>query len=753
MHRGSRQSHSADKADHSASTTTRVLRSYPAGTRSRTSSNDENSSPNTHMSDSSLKSRSAVKERNYTSVSNRPAWNARKVPCKKPKQDQPSNPPQQQLSHDLQPHNSKPTRVDYEGDMQAAYRKELQKWKTARNSQKLLATRKSLSETVKPFVVPLRQSSPKPLISIIQNDIVVEQENNASKSISHVSKSSKIPRPLNRSASASFIPKRIPNHSLYSTNSVSSFTKKSESPTICRHISYPSLKSDVPLIETIVEKQFTVPQNHWLSDNTSCVEKSNDQPFFDPSILRSTAFVGSRRSSPQASATLKASTKKTDTNKPELDHALKRLKRTRLFRPFNCDRVSVQVINSFGTIVGESKYDLPTFNFFSVKDAQSAVKVGNYDLARAIFQIIAAETRNTAVAVKTPIGNGKWCVMSKPPTGFSRFWIAWANLEEMCGNKMTVLELFDRGDEAITLSSEKNILQTELYTYILRSSDQLGASADEHDRHKMDFDDDISVPVPTITDLSEMTPRAKKTPPLLKPLQSSRFTPYNSLKNSLDIDKALAPKPQFAQLIHTVAKNPAAQTNAKEFGELVGMLDQLSISEAATPKQKPSTRITQLGTLRESQFGNTFDAKDTNSIRGSVTILTPVRAKRNDRDILGVDQVITPVRRSVRNFKELKMHSTSTSDALEEKLELNTTLLPAENMSESELIKRELQSLHTGNVSRLMDKFGYAFVPNKALTQSQSIPTPVASQNWLHSKSTKPARNRLQSNHDNPTSK
>ncbi|KAH6577240.1 hypothetical protein BASA60_004175 [Batrachochytrium salamandrivorans] len=796
MYRSSRASAKSPPRQRTAPSASRI---YPAATHSRASSNNENSPQNTAALALPIKTTvytsSTASTSNASTASTRPNTRQKTKPKPVPSgsvvQDssrrtasiRTARPaiPRQMKQHPQSLHQQTTTAqcstenthsllqvsvANAALESQAARRKELHEWKAKRDLQKIAITKKTMTDTVKPFIVPPRQPSPKPQVSVVRNASKVDTD---AKNLtpSTLARPSRIPRSVARSNSVpSLGVSRIPRHSRISSSSESS----------C-----PPLLVNEPHSQVGFSLD---PQTQYLSlapapHSSASIHKGSDI-FLEDQYLASdrlSADMDKVKQTPHRNelyspkAVLETATRRAinvplSYNNPSnnssntflnMSTALDLLKRIGVFRPFNRARVNVQVSDSLGFTLCKYTVNLPTFNFFRLENALSAMHGGQHDVARAIFQIIASSSARADETVKTFLGNGKWCIDKQHPTSTARFWIEWANLEELCGNRMAVLDIFDRGDESITKSSERDALRTELHTYILRSSEELGSSADDHARNAMDFDDDLPIPVPMITDLSELTPRPKHSAQSRSSHFSftlaSRTLGSSVLCNSYSDPQRVSITPRARQApirLPISTKKTHGLANTREMGDLVGMLDHLTLSTTALKQTNPIGAVC-TKTPRSSKVVDSLSDGGAGDLKGSMTILTPVRANRKDRKSLGVDQVITPVRRSVRNFKDSMIRaSSSTQDLMEEEevgetLDKGTPIEDTHNNSTSGAlsIKLELKALQNGSVAKLMDKFGYAFVPNKALLGGQKIPTSVARRNWAYLKDTNTKINRI----------
>ncbi|KAH6582873.1 hypothetical protein BASA61_008284 [Batrachochytrium salamandrivorans] len=796
MYRSSRASAKSPPRQRTAPSASRI---YPAATHSRASSNNENSPQNTAALALPIKTTvytsSTASTSNASTASTRPNTRQKTKPKPVPSgsvvqdssrrtasirtarpailrqmKQHPQSLHQQTTTAQCSTENThsllQVSVANAALESQAARRKELHEWKAKRDLQKIAITKKTMTDTVKPFIVPPRQPSPKPQVSVVRNASKVDTD---AKNLtpSTLARPSRIPRSVARSNSVpSLGVSRIPRHSRISSSSESScpplFVNEPHSQvgfSLDPQTQYLSL-APAPHSSASIHKgsDIFLEDQYLASDRLSAdMDKVKQTPhrneLYSPKAVLETA---TRRAINVPLSYNNPSNNSSNTFL-NMSTALDLLKRIGVFRPFNRARVNVQVSDSLGFTLCKYTVNLPTFNFFRLENALSAMHGGQHDVARAIFQIIASSSARADETVKTFLGNGKWCIDKQHPTSTARFWIEWANLEELCGNRMAVLDIFDRGDESITKSSERDALRTELHTYILRSSEELGSSADDHARNAMDFDDDLPIPVPMITDLSELTPRPKHSAQSRSSHFSftlaSRTLGSSVLCNSYSDPQRVSITPRARQApirLPISTKKTPGLANTREMGDLVGMLDHLTLSTTALKQTNPMGAVC-TKTPRSSKVVDSLSDGGAGDLKGSMTILTPVRANRKDRKSLGVDQVITPVRRSVRNFKDSMIRaSSSTQDLMEEEevgetLDKGTPIEDTHNNSTSGAlsIKLELKALQNGSVAKLMDKFGYAFVPNKALLGGQKIPTSVARRNWAYLKDTNTKINRI----------
>ncbi|KAL2914502.1 hypothetical protein HK105_206069 [Polyrhizophydium stewartii] len=430
----------------------------------------------------------------------------------------------------------------------------------------------------------------------------------------------------------------------------------------------------------------------------------------------------------------------------EIATAVQQLKQTGIFAPFGKSTFRLRVVDARGYQVSEEKVKLPTVALFTMRNALMAAEEGNIELCRAILDIIAKTKCDPARPTKVFHGSASSRLMRTTPSLTARFWTMWANLEESWESRARVLEIFDRGDDAIKSPSERDALRAELHVYILRSSERMSTMANKYRAIDKAFADIDAVPVPTITSLgnsagsptrpssplrgmrhdnSSGSPTTPTTPRQLKKHVSFGLVAAKTTLGDFDS----TPRARHMMQANAVASGVPAASD--ELLDLVGLLDGLSVASArkqahVAPKHEDRR------------------AHDRTEPRGSVTLLTPVRANRKEREELGVDRVITSVRRSARNFKSVNQFprrdnrsafcDTSSDDQDDD------DHVPAFGVSGSISSSScsSLASLSDSSVSgsrpktpsksvaqpqasaaKLMDQFGYAYVPNKALQAQQ----------------------------------
>ncbi|KAJ3287974.1 hypothetical protein HK104_008388 [Borealophlyctis nickersoniae] len=132
--------------------------------------------------------------------------------------------------------------------------------------------------------------------------------------------------------------------------------------------------------------------------------------------------------------------------------------------------------------------------------------------------------------------------------------------------------------------------------------------------------------------------------------------------------------------------------------EVVDMLGEMSIAkklQRSTPAPEDVKKELEWGIkdrivekLKGKDTPKTVGVKYGQEEGSTVTVLTPVRAKKKDREALGVDTVLTPVRRSARHFREAPPNTEQ---------------------------KGNYSNNYDKELSQLLEGHGHAYVPNKAL--------------------------------------
>ncbi|KAI8924526.1 hypothetical protein BC831DRAFT_465208 [Entophlyctis helioformis] len=636
-------------------------------------------------------------------------------------------------------------------DEQAARRLQLEQWRQDKSRSKTSDSRAFL----KPFVVPPRAQPSKPAISVLLQD-----RSDAAGVPSSAAKA----RPLSSTPSSA-------------SATSASHLKHGSGRAAATQTSAPA-KKPLPLL---AQASRSMPVRHL--PNSTNVGSMPPHPFYEPIAssldrrkpsMDAIPYSGSgqssssstRRASADAIASIAANAivarqsldgqdRAQGASDQNISIALDRLKRMGLFLPGNRDCVFLRVVGPHGDVLTESPVLLPTFYLFSVSHAVAAAKAGKIEVARAMFELIAGAKHNGSRAVKmfTGVDGHGTCqtrILARPPAATAKFWVAWAAFEEAWGNHRAVFEIFDRAEEHISTTSDRELLRTEFHLYGMRTGDRFGQAADEHMRAEQCLEASAAPePEPHLASLDKPfngigsdaaqdddcgATRVHANPLTAKPILKKNAT--------LVPHAAHNAKPATAQIAETSDKNVSRTLNSNLTGDLATLadiLDGLSIAQTPKVKAKNTVSFHGLGPASESKRplfqtsrAGVSDAAGS-GVRGSVTILTPIRAKKKERELFGVDKVVTPVRRSVRNMDESVLPSDD-DDAEEESGENQNDRMsrkPATGRSATH--GGDFDAVHHNAVSKMLKAYDYAYVPNKALQDEQSIPV-TPRRGWLRSR-------------------
>ncbi|KAI9203271.1 uncharacterized protein BJ171DRAFT_148783 [Polychytrium aggregatum] len=186
------------------------------------------------------------------------------------------------------------------------------------------------------------------------------------------------------------------------------------------------------------------------------------------------------------------------------------------------------------------------------------------------------------------------------------------------------------------------------------------------------------------------------------------------------LDRTAAGGPQTG---HTAGlAPPRVRSNKEPVSAIVKTLRRLSVADDSLSIEEPheddldgfvkieqsgqtksTTGQAATGTPRKKQLGVKFGADDGQG--SSITILTPVKAKKQQREELGVEEVLTPVRRSRRLFCE--------ADYVASVMDLDATPTTAGQIKrEDAAVKQEYDDGRHHGPGRLHDGIGKGNVAN-----------------------------------------
>lgn len=141
-----------------------------------------------------------------------------------------------------------------------------------------------------------------------------------------------------------------------------------------------------------------------------------------------------------------------------------------------------------------------------------------------------------------------------------------------------------------------------------------------------------------------------------------------------------------------------------------------SVIQSASSHRKNPIKKKMLGVrfdVEKQPLHNTAEKDDTGSV---VIVMTPVRAKKKEREVLGVDSVVTPVRRSRRLYNDNDY--VATREELEEAKEQSGSLSSSSTSSSTSPCTTDQGN--KDQLSKLLAEHGFAYVPNKAFPLPQT---------------------------------
>ncbi|KAI8815433.1 hypothetical protein BJ742DRAFT_16314 [Cladochytrium replicatum] len=158
--------------------------------------------------------------------------------------------------------------------------------------------------------------------------------------------------------------------------------------------------------------------------------------------------------------------------------------------------------------------------------------------------------------------------------------------------------------------------------------------------------------------------------------------------------------------------------------------DVFSSSTHNTPRNRRKSTVSRRKKeiSKKVRVGVRVDGDSEETAGSRVTVLTPRKARQNERESLGVTEIITPVRRSRRLFDE-SMYAPTQAEAHEIMENLDKPYEINSNDSARDIDDKENeQSLYPASglmkqaagrqgekISKLLENYGYAYAPNKML--------------------------------------
>jgi hypothetical protein len=272
-------------------------------------------------------------------------------------------------------------------------------------------------------------------------------------------------------------------------------------------------------------------------------------------------------------------------------------------------------------ITSHKNIALPVVALFKMQDVIDAVEDGKEDLAKAILQIISiASSQDHPTMI---MSKNRWVHIKTPLHKRLPFWLLWSSFEEKWGNVEAAAHIF--------LKAIDNIEDLQQKQYLVEQYRRLES------RH---------APVKTKLVMSDNNSLSKL----------EQETPAEH--------KIMGRKPaDFVELIHDLKRLSVKENNHSKTKQEPNPLLFSPVIKSVNSKKMIGVPI--------------FD--ESNPAR--VTVLTPMKASRKHQVALGVENVITPVRRSMRLFSSNELDSMNTTERVE----------------------------------ALLMQYGYAFIPNEVI--------------------------------------
>ncbi|KAI8814295.1 hypothetical protein BJ742DRAFT_331205 [Cladochytrium replicatum] len=408
----------------------------------------------------------------------------------------------------------------------------------------------------------------------------------------------------------------------------------------------------------------------------------------------------------------------------------------------------------------EYNVEMPSIAIFTAADAIKCGEEGDIDLARAIFEIISVDVskKGDQKVSTTILFSGvtrRW--HAYPEAACPRFWITWANWEEDKGNPMGALtvcetamgKFTDKEDIELIYATVKRIFESidndagdPIVDDNFREEEQLMGQQKEQDNSITETAVENPIQTPRNTtfqktwrpslnsqngDPFDDTPEPVFGRLFGKPV---RGTPHpghggnDSLAKimndvSLEDDDSDALDPAETQTEsddeHHSHKKASLDQNDNDCDVFLASAQKTSRDRRKSPVNRRKSEMS-----KKVRVGVRVDEDSEETTGSRVTVLTPRKARKNERESLGVSEIITPVRRSRRLFDE-SMYVPTQAEALEimENLE-KPYKFECDASVRNRDDKENEQSLfgHQGEkVSKLLENYGYAYAPNKVFMQ------------------------------------
>ncbi|KAI9091706.1 hypothetical protein DFS34DRAFT_634605 [Phlyctochytrium arcticum] len=404
----------------------------------------------------------------------------------------------------------------------------------------------------------------------------------------------------------------------------------------------------------------------------------------------------------------------------------------------------LRIINtSTGHCVKEDCIPIPCVSPLTWYDGFIAYKSGNAAVGRMIYSTLATTrcTEHTKGSYHITLrSNGELLYLKRSSIQMIEFWKSWIYFEWKLGHSsnaydilafalsilgsshLEALEQFWQSC-ANTLAIEETFERQDQVTYPIASTPEAKPMA---------VDQDITPPLPSWTFEGYRSPQSQfavtPSPPRSVFLEGKERnfadtpvfpeTPLQDLIKRVGASSSATPTPTpraFGSLLRSgrgpklAGSTPFARRRADIYGDIMGKLQDMTLGSPMPPSQhqeeEKENAAQQESTIVKMEPGKVAKPPKVGVRFGPtdgsrVTILTPVRTKKREKELLGSEHVITPVRRSMRNFKEADY----------------VTAPPSKNPLSDDPISTPTVAEPT--TDRLLQNYGYAYKPNKHLDQT-----------------------------------
>ncbi|KAJ3032754.1 hypothetical protein HDV00_007161 [Rhizophlyctis rosea] len=425
------------------------------------------------------------------------------------------------------------------------------------------------------------------------------------------------------------------------------------------------------------------------------------------------------------------------------------------FHLYLCQPIILRVIDPMtGQMVAAHKTPILPLELWTWHDAESLAQANHVQNARLVFQKLAGTAGNVEhPRVMFPCREGRriiWNHAWQHPL----FWIRWAQYEEAWGEIEEAFVIMARAISVMVGDEMEAKLFQHLESLKARHAEILWSSCSEEslsfahsvesivnsldisiDDGYEDEDEDAPIkqeeedrrhsPPPPRTWYTEDIKEGSQMPPLTAreytpeypspPHPSAAFAPFERIEFLRPMSTPIKNR--------TIKRPPKARPSQKEtVRDLVELLGDMAIKEERATSEGPETKRSIEAELewglkeptkhKKEVLSKTVGVRLGPQVDGStVTVLTPVRAKKKDRETYGGESVVlTPVRRSVRHFHEAATPDVRSSEGVSDQVDFES----------------------------ILQDHGYAYAPNPALpapvSRAQSIVTIQRDKIWKGNK-------------------